>query len=105
MTRGNTIYKRETYEVHHRVIAHEGEVVVGVKEMVVGLRERFVGLKKNASEARGTGGGGRRGARQSRAGAHTPSIADGTAEMHLGEEVAATLKTSVSYDMGSFFFS
>ena len=27
---------------------------------------------------------------QAEAGAHTPSIADGTAKMHLGEEVAAT---------------
>ena len=37
----------------------------------------------DASEARGTGGGGRRGAWQSRASAHTPSIADGTA-LHRG---------------------
>ena len=34
--------------------------------------------------ARGEAQGGRRGARQSRASAHTPSIADGTAEMHRG---------------------
>ena len=74
----------------------------------------------------GTGGGGRRGAsaaeprggrkgagersmaeRRERGGraAHTPSIADGTALRNIvGEEVAATLKTSVSYDMGSFFY-
>ena len=53
--------------------------------MVVGLKERVVELLKMHQRRGGTGGGGRRGARQSRASAHTPSIADGTAEMASGE--------------------
>ena len=38
-----TIQNRSEGTEHHRVIAHEGEVVVGLKERVVGLRERVVG--------------------------------------------------------------
>ena len=123
----NTLLKRETYNKnrrdqgeHLRVIAHEGEVVVG-------LKREGCGVEKNASEARGTGGGGRRGARQSRAeGARAREsgawrsggreAAEPRERPHTqhrrwdcgncigGEEVAATLKPYVSYDMGSFFY-
>ena len=56
-------------------------------------------VEKNASEARGTGGGGRRGARA----AERDSIADGTALRNIvGEEVAATLRDS-GISLGLFF--
>ena len=74
----NTLLKRETIQnrsegtEHLRVIAHEGEVVVGlIKKM---HQRRGVQAEAGAEGQ----------ARQSRASAHTPSIADGTAEMHRG---------------------
>ena len=54
------------------------------------------------AEAGAEGQARQRGAAEPRERPH-PSIADGTAEMHLGEEVAATFKSLVSYDMESFF--
>ena len=63
MTRGNTILRerpiKQTYVVHlikrdQKVIAHEGEVVVGLKERRLwSWKREGCGVDKNASEARG----------------------------------------------------
>ena len=87
MNEENTLLKRETYKnrrdqrEHLRVIAHEGEVVVG--------------LIKNASEARGTGGGGR-------APTH-PASPIGLRKCIGGEEVAATFRDTEDFSPRALF--